>query len=87
MADDLWSSPLKEQSTSQKRKTGDAGPEAGKSNLRDDRDSRQEKQESKDDALRKELVSVRKVNEAIEGVIQSLDKAKTSMSVSRTPLE
>ena len=31
--------------------------------------------------LREELASVRKVNEAIEGVIESLEKAKSSMKV------
>lgn len=37
--------------------------------------------ESRDAALRQELANVRKVNETIEGVIESLDKAKTNMTV------
>ena len=44
--------------------------------------SKYEDGESKEVALRKELENVRKVNEAIEGVIESLDKAKSSMRVS-----
>ena len=43
--------------------------------------SKYEDGQSKESALRNELESVRKVNEAIEGVIESLDKAKSSMSV------
>ena len=40
-----------------------------------------ENQEAKDHALRQELASVRKVNETIEGVISSLEKAKENMGV------
>ena len=40
-----------------------------------------EAQKARDDALRQELASVRKVNEAIEGVLASLQKAKTNMKV------
>lgn len=37
--------------------------------------------QAREDILRQELTNVRKVNEAIEGVIQSLDKAKQNMKV------
>ena len=40
-----------------------------------------EEQKSHDDALRQELVNVKKVNEAVEGVIQSLERAKENMKV------
>ena len=40
-----------------------------------------EDQEARDQALRRELADVRRVNETIEGVIQSLEKAKTNMKV------
>ena len=40
-----------------------------------------EVQKARDDVLRQELASVRKVNEAIEGVLASLQKAKTNMKV------
>ncbi len=39
------------------------------------------KQDARDEALRKELQIVRKVNEAIEGAIGSLAKARNSMKV------
>ena len=41
-----------------------------------------ETQQSHDAELRQELASVRKVNDAIEGVIESLERAKVSMGVS-----
>lgn len=45
-----------------------------------------EDEESRDAALRRELASVRKVNEAIEGVVQNLERAKANMKVAtRTP--
>ena len=45
-------------------------------------ESKYENQQSREEALRRELESVRAVNEAIEGVIESLDRAKSSMRVS-----
>jgi DASH complex subunit Duo1 len=41
-----------------------------------------DEQNAQDEALRRELHSVRKVNEAIEGAIESLAKARNSMKVS-----
>ncbi len=40
-----------------------------------------EEQQSHDASLRQELASVRKVNETIEGVIESLERAKGNMKV------
>jgi hypothetical protein len=40
-----------------------------------------EKHDAREEALRRELQSVRKVNEAIEGAIESLAKARNSMKV------
>lgn len=40
-----------------------------------------EAEKAHEDALRQELASVRKVNEAIEGVLESLQKAKSNMKV------
>ncbi len=40
-----------------------------------------QEQQERDEGLRQELQSVRQVNEAIEGVIQSLRKAKDNMKV------
>ena len=45
-------------------------------------DSKFAQEQSKEQALRNELEGVRRVNEVIEGVIESLDKAKSSMGVS-----
>jgi hypothetical protein len=44
-----------------------------------------EDSDAKDIALRQELASVRKVNEAIEGVIHSLQQAQNNMKVNRIP--
>ena len=40
-----------------------------------------QEQQAREDSLRQELESVRRVNETIEGVIQSLAKAKDNMKV------
>lgn len=37
---------------------------------------------AREESLRQELASVKKVNQAIEGVLESLTKAKTNMKVS-----
>lgn len=40
-----------------------------------------EAQKSREESLRQELASVKKVNETIEGLLASLEKAKTNMKV------
>ena len=45
----------------------------------------QERKEAREASLRAELASVRQVNEAIEGAIDSLAKAKDSMKVTYLP--
>ena len=62
----LWDSPSK--------------PEAAGKQSNGTKPTYQEQQE-RDEGLRQELHSVRQVNEAIEGVIQSLRKAKDNMKV------
>jgi hypothetical protein len=69
----LWDSPAKPAPKSSKLQSGKTLQTAKPSH---------EDQEAKDQALRQELANVRKVNETIEGVIQTLDKAKTNMKVS-----
>ena len=69
----LWDSPAKPAPKSSRQQSGKTSQTA-KPNHED--------QEAKDRALRQELANVRKVNETIEGVIQSVDKAKTNMKVS-----
>jgi DASH complex subunit Duo1 len=68
----LWDSPVKPTP-----KSKDQSSKAAQS----ERPS-YEDQEVRDQALRQELVKVRKVNETIEGVLQSLDRAKENMGVS-----
>ena len=48
-----------------------------------DSKSKQEAEQSREEALRQELASVKKVNEAIEGVLQSLEKPKANMKVGK----
>lgn len=44
-----------------------------------------EDEETREAALRKELARVRKVNEAVEDVLQNLERAKTNMKVWSLP--
>ena len=50
-------------------------------NARESGDSRYDSEEARETALRKELESVRSVNEVIGGVVDSLEKAKGNMEV------
>lgn len=45
-----------------------------------------QEQQEREQSLRRELESVRQVNEAIEGIIQSLNKAKDNMKVCQNSL-
>ena len=73
--EDLWASP------STTAKPG-KGARIDKDKLgADDRGTLFEKEEARQAALHDELSSVRRVNEAIEGVIESLTKAKANMKV------
>lgn len=73
--EDLWGSPTKKPS-SPKQKASHHDTSRPKPAYEDP--------QAKDAALRVELASVRNVNEAIEGVIQSLSKAKASMATVNT---
>jgi DASH complex subunit Duo1 len=72
----LWESGAKHASTAKREGVGNFNKTAQNSK------SSYEEQVARDLILRQELESVRKVNEAIEGVIESLDKAKGSMKAS-----
>lgn len=76
MDESLWTSPIKEQSNQTPRQRVPLRP--AQSNARLGTDSN----DAHETSLRQELENVRKVNEAIEGVIQSLEKAKSNMVVS-----
>lgn len=49
-----------------------------------DSDTTEERAEAREKALRRELEGVRNINEAIEGVIRTLERAKGNMQVSNT---
>lgn len=68
--EDLWTSPKKPQPSSQQTNASSRN-----------REMSYEEKGAHEEALRRELESVRKVNEAIEGIIESLDKARNSMKV------
>lgn len=69
MEESLWDTPAKETSGVKK------GHSASHSK------PTQEEQDAQEENLRQELANVRKVNEAIEGVIENLNKAKSNMKV------
>ncbi|KIW10468.1 hypothetical protein PV08_11432 [Exophiala spinifera] len=68
----LWDSPVKSSRDHQDP------PKSSSKSAKSTRPTYQE-QEERDAALRRELESVRQVNETIEGLIQSLQKAKDNM--------
>jgi DASH complex subunit Duo1 len=70
--EDLWTSPTK---------TARRQQPPQKNTLSRTRDASRENKDAREEALRKELESVRKINEAIEGAIESLAKARNSMKV------
>jgi len=81
--DHMWSSPSHEEAGTQNPDMKDILHSDGRpqSRIGDVKDKQQEVRER---MLRDELASVRKVNEAVEGVIRSLEKAKCSMTVSHS---
>jgi hypothetical protein len=70
---ELWDTPAKPAQRSS-NPTGDATSKANIPRTYEDADA-------KESALRQELASVRKVNEAIEGVIYNLEQAQNNMKV------
>ena len=79
--EDLWKSPSKKDNSSNASKGGQTGSSATGTQVHTGK-TKYDDGENKEAALRNELQSVRKVNEAIEGVIDSLNKAQSSMKVS-----
>ena len=70
----LWDSPAKATSNPE------GSPKASTKNTKPSRPTYQEQQE-REEGLRRELEGVRHVNETIEGLIQSLNKAQDNMKV------
>jgi hypothetical protein len=79
--EDLWKSPSKKDNSSNASKGGQPGSSATRPQVHTGKPKYGDG-EGKEATLRNELQSVRKVNEAIEGVIDSLNKAQSSMKVS-----
>jgi hypothetical protein len=75
MADDLNSSDHEDAFASP------PNPGSGRSKTPVNHSSRFDTEEAREAALRKELEGVRKVNEVIEGVIGTLERAKGNMGV------
>ena len=72
-----------------KQRTQDAGADAGESAAAGKaraKESHYTTEEAREAALRRELESVRNVNKVIEGVVESLQKAKDNMGVSAKDL-
>lgn len=80
-SDALFDSPAarKKKSNAQKE-GGDSGDGAGGGKTRA-KESHYTTEEAREAALRKELESVRNVNRVIEGVVESLQKARNNMDV------
>lgn len=76
--DDLWGSPSKSKRVLQASQKN-AQPR--------NTDTTHEKQDVREEGLRRELQTVRKVNEAIEGAIENLAKARNSMKVRHQPIQ
>ncbi|KAJ5924777.1 hypothetical protein N7466_008964 [Penicillium verhagenii] len=88
--EDLWDSPSK-RGTRHKFKprssdpTPPPAPAPEPRQPRDDSDTMFDRQEAREAALHNELQTVRKINEVIEGLLGSIDRAKGNMdTVSRT---
>lgn len=81
--EDLWDSPSKRKTKNAKPKIpsgdGPATPEPKTSH--EDVETLFDHQESREAALRNELQSVQNINEVIEGLLGSLDRAKGNMNV------
>jgi hypothetical protein len=85
--DHLFDSPVNVRTTGKlpagaDAKTGDAGQQ----NKTRSGESRYDVEETREAQLRQELDNIRKINTVIEGVVDSLEKAKTNMDVSCSPL-
>jgi hypothetical protein len=83
-SDALFDTPAARQN---KKKAQDAGADAGEGaqgGKTRAKESHYTTEEAREAALKRELESVRNVNKVIEGVVESLQKAKDNMEVSIT---
>lgn len=87
--DDLFASPLQtEKNPAQVISSASSSRNNNSHNLRDPPiDSTVDREEAREAALRQELAGIRSINEVIEGVVESLERAKGNMEVSRTTVK
>jgi hypothetical protein len=79
--EDLFASPSK--ASKQKQKSNPKGTEATNVQPQRNGESKYDTEQAREASLRKELESVRSINEVIEGVVSSLECAKGNMDVSQ----
>lgn len=82
--EELWNSPSKRGDKTLNRKTTKEDRTTPDFKPSHDRESSYDQEEGRDAALRNELQSVRKINQVIEGLLNSLDSAKGNMEVRLT---
>lgn len=79
--EDLWDSPSKRRTKTPRQKAPrdhDASPDPAQSRSGE---TLFDQEETREAALRNELQSVRNINQVIEGLLESLDRAKGNMTV------
>jgi hypothetical protein len=82
--EELWNSPSK-RGAHNPRSSDEKIPPAQPSH--DAGDTLFDREEAREAALRNELQSVRHINEVLEGLLSSLDRAKGNMEVSRVSIQ
>lgn len=84
-SDDLFASPS--QTEKQPAKVKSSAPNNRNNSTQNPRElpteSPLDREEVREAALRRELAGIRNINEVIEGVVESLERAKGNMEVSR----
>lgn len=88
-ADDLFASPSQtEKNPAQVKSSASNNKNTTSQNIRDPPiDSAVDREEAREAALRQELAGIRSINEVIEGVVESLERAKGNMEVSEITSE
>ena len=76
--EDLFASPSKVSKTAQKSNTKSS---EGNAPAQRNGESKYDAEQAREASLKKELESVRSINEVIEGVVSSLESAKGNMDV------
>lgn len=81
----LWDSPSKRQTRQSFKQSSSEEPIVPEARtMQDSGDSAFDREEAREAALRNELQSVRNINEVLEGLLGSIDRAKGNMEVCET---